>query len=392
MRQQPGESKDRLPREESLVQGDRVSTSRDELPPYVEERLRRPWPAGVPIVEASTPVLSFGDPTVASIATLGLNPSLREFRNAKGDLLTGRKRRLADLEQLGIASLEPASRDSLLAVKAACDSYFQVQPYHWFRPLEQLLLGLDTSYYDGSACHLDLVQWATDPVWSGLPKAQRQALITADSAFLREQLRQENVRLVLANGRTVIDALKAQVPLEVVDTITDGKLTASVVSGEADGVRYVGWTCNLQNQPGALALIPHIQRSLNRVLRPAEEHVLMTNIERKTAVESKAALAALLRRWHNQTNEPTIGDVGSYGGTPWIYVELPSATVVLNADTKRAAVAEYLQACDSHGDDLPWQVTANRSGKVNKVLYGGRDKAPGWYAYTLGVLDAPVTL
>jgi hypothetical protein len=34
------------------------------------------------------------------------------------------------------------------------------------RTLNQILkIGTPTSYYDGTACYLDLVQWATEPAW-----------------------------------------------------------------------------------------------------------------------------------------------------------------------------------------------------------------------------------
>jgi hypothetical protein len=52
-------------------------------------------------------------------------------------------------------------------VVADCAAYFQRNPYRrWFDPLDELLrAGVGASFYDGTACHLDLVQWATDPVW-----------------------------------------------------------------------------------------------------------------------------------------------------------------------------------------------------------------------------------
>jgi hypothetical protein len=41
-------------------------------------------------------------------------------------------------------------------------------PYRrWFDPLDQALrAAFGVSYYAGTACHLDLVQWATTPVWN----------------------------------------------------------------------------------------------------------------------------------------------------------------------------------------------------------------------------------
>lgn len=46
-------------------------------------------PAVAGIVGSSTPVLSFGDPLRAEVATLGINPSRREFFSRDGVLLSG---------------------------------------------------------------------------------------------------------------------------------------------------------------------------------------------------------------------------------------------------------------------------------------------------------------
>ena len=48
-------------------------------PGYVEDRIRRPAPERCFVVPASTPVVAFGNPGVARVATLGLNPSRIEF-------------------------------------------------------------------------------------------------------------------------------------------------------------------------------------------------------------------------------------------------------------------------------------------------------------------------
>jgi hypothetical protein len=55
----------------------------------------RPAPAAANIVARSSPVLSFGDPLTADVATLAINPSRKEFYSTAGELLAGAKRRLA---------------------------------------------------------------------------------------------------------------------------------------------------------------------------------------------------------------------------------------------------------------------------------------------------------
>lgn len=128
--------------------------------------VRRRPAEGTGVAAGSTPVVSFGDPATARAATLGKNPSRREFVDDAGVLLRGDRRRLATLESLGAASLEVLSDELAATVVADCAMYFRRQPYRrWFDPLDLLLRdGVGARYYDGTACHLDLVQWATDPV------------------------------------------------------------------------------------------------------------------------------------------------------------------------------------------------------------------------------------
>ena len=139
-------------------------------------------------------------------------------------------------------------------VVAGCDGYFQRNPYwRWFRPLEQVLQSLGVSYTDRSACHLDLVQWATDPVWGKLPPATHQSLIAADAAFLRQQLTAESIITLLLNGCSVIDAFTAAygVSLKTVQTVRDRSVSTNLVAGTAlQGIVVVGRSVNLQSSFG----------------------------------------------------------------------------------------------------------------------------------------------
>lgn len=71
------------------------------------EMAARPAPPVTSIVEHSTPVLSFGDPLRAEVATLGINPSRLEFYSPAGVILTGGERRLATTASLGVAPGQP---------------------------------------------------------------------------------------------------------------------------------------------------------------------------------------------------------------------------------------------------------------------------------------------
>jgi hypothetical protein len=226
------------------------------LPEYIEDRLRRAPPPGAPIVPGSTPVLAFGDPNQARVATLGLNPSRVEFLGRDGNELVGEKRRLPTLRSLGVARLTDAPSEVLEKVVDGCNGYFDRNPYtQWFDPLDQINeAGCGASYQDGSACHLDLVQWATDPTWRGLrPPSLRRALIEADRGFFLRQVNEEEVEILLLNGVSVVREFEkaSQVSLLRTEDVTAGGYAKSkMFQGALGEVRVIGWSINLQSSPG----------------------------------------------------------------------------------------------------------------------------------------------
>ena len=224
------------------------------LKSYLAERVRRE-PSSPSVVPGSTPVLAFGDPTTAKAATVGLNPSRIEFLDSKGHLLEGTSRRLATLASLGLTQISQATDEQVQEVLDGCADYFRRNPYRrWFDQLEPVLNAADASYYAGTACHLDLIQWATDPTWKALPAVERQSMLREDSAFLLAQLEQERIETVLLNGMGVIRRFQRQfdVSLPVADVIDDGgHQPTRICSGRlSDRVRVVGWSTNMQSSFG----------------------------------------------------------------------------------------------------------------------------------------------
>lgn len=224
------------------------------VPDYVAERIRCAVPVNCSVVPSSTPVVSFGNSGVARVATLGLNPSRVEFEEKDG-WLEGAKRRLATHQSLEVTTLVDAPDTVVAQVLTECHDYFLRNPYwKWFGQLETLLTSaVGASYKNGTACHLDLVQWATDPTWGHLGAAARKQLIAADRAFLRQQLMSERIELVLLNGGRVVDEVASTGVTftsrpSAVDAVHD-KSTPMVV-GRDRGVLYVGWRVNLQSSPG----------------------------------------------------------------------------------------------------------------------------------------------
>ncbi len=223
------------------------------IPRYIEERIRRPIPRGRCVVPGSTPVVAFGNCLTARVATLGLNPSRREFLDRKGALLKGDRRRLASRKWLGVSDLSRVSQEVIIKVFEECNRYFQRDHYAWFDKLEPVLRACGASYCDGSACHLDLVQWATDPTWGKLLKTKPlvcERLIADDLRFLRKQLKNATLQLLLINGTGVRTRFQHAMDLELAeaDVITKhGKQKTRLYTGELDHVRVVAWSTNLQN-------------------------------------------------------------------------------------------------------------------------------------------------
>ena len=221
------------------------------IPDYIQQRLRRPIPANSYVVPGSTPVVAFGNARTATVATLGLNPSWREFLDRSGDELGANDRRLATHGVLDISDLANAPASKIEQVLQDCDSYFQRNPYgEWFDKLEPVLQGCKASYYDGSACHLDLVQWATKPTWGDLrPREIRDRLINADAEFLRQQLTNGSVKLLLANGKSVIDQLRRRYDARLmeVDGIRNYN-TRFFVGRILDNVCVIAWSTYLQSR------------------------------------------------------------------------------------------------------------------------------------------------
>lgn len=332
---------------------------------------------------------------------MGINPSAREFVE-DGRLLTGDRGRLATLDALGAMACADLTAGQVAAVVADCAAYFQRRPYRrWLDPLDKLLrAGTDASYYDRSACHLDLVQWATDPTWSKLPRDVQQTLLDDGVLHLRAQLSHENVRLVVLNGRRVLTHVEALglASLTEVDQLPVGATSCRLYRGTGGGVRWVGWSTNLQSSWGVgAAFKERLGAWLADVCTTSEDAVrpeltVDGHLPQGLRLTGKAELIDVLQAWLGDSPAATIGDIGSFGGKPWIWVDVDGWTVALNADTKRSAV-EAVVRDHRHDPNRPGRVVANSRGKINKVVPSpDGPPLPGWYAYLPTPLDAEETI
>ena len=201
-------------------------------------------------------MIAFGNPLTARVATLGLNPSRQEFLSPDGQMLPEAQRRLATHQSLGTGDLASAPREVVGRVFEECCGYFQRNPYRrWFDQLEPLVKACGASYYDGSGCHLDLVQWATDPTWARLPWTQSKRKLLADDApFLVEQLRRENVKVLLVNGMGVLGHMARVVSAELraLEPIEGLRYQSTrVFSGTTqEGLKVIAWSTNMQSSHG----------------------------------------------------------------------------------------------------------------------------------------------
>jgi hypothetical protein len=202
-------------------------------------------------------VVAFGNPGLARVATLGLNPSRIEFE-VKGVELDGRARRFETLGALGLKSLLDAPPSAIERVWWRCTNSFHGNPYSWFQRLEEMLKAVGASYFENTACHLDLTQWATDPTWTGLGRPIRERLVAEDAEFLRAQLRTESISLLLLNGRAVLtafDRVLGGTLRPVSPPVTDGGTTTQLYEGNLEEVRVLGWSTNLQSSFGVTKLL-----------------------------------------------------------------------------------------------------------------------------------------
>jgi len=204
------------------------------------------------IIPWSCPVPAFGDLSRAQIATLGLNPSNREFVDNAGQELDGHRRRFHTLRSLGIHEWAAAEADHLRMIWDSCRSYFLANPYDvWFKQLDEILRDTGTSYYglQGKACHLDLVPYATSCKWTDLTRNQRLFLLSTAGTTLGELIRDSPVKALVLNGSSVITNFQsmAELPLgrEIMPDWTLGRRSGAHVAG----IGYKGVISRLSGVP-----------------------------------------------------------------------------------------------------------------------------------------------
>lgn len=232
-------------------------------------RLRaEPIPSTVP---GSLPVLSFGDLDSAAVATIGLNPSRQEYLDRHGRELDGSRRRFETLASLGAPHRAAMTDDQMGRAVDRMRGYFDPgRPiYSWFRGLARVVDGMGMCFQRRTAAHLDLVQEATDPVWSGLgtaDPAQARAVLERDLPFLRWQIETFPFHAVVCTSTRVLAEVTR---LLQVDPVSEGKLArvtwrVGMATLGRGRVGVVGWNIPLARPTG---LDTEGQRHLGATLR-----------------------------------------------------------------------------------------------------------------------------
>lgn len=197
---------------------------------------------GTGVISWSSPIPAFGDPSTARVATLGINPSNREFVDAAGRELVGRSRRFHTLQSLGIDRWADADAEHVRLMLAASGAYFSNSPYDgWFRRLDQLISSVGASFYGAhpSACHLDLVPFATSNKWTHLSGTQRSQLLESGD-ILGCLVRDSAIETLILNGQTVVSCFEHLAGATLGRRVIPGWRLPRESSPDVAGVAYVG--------------------------------------------------------------------------------------------------------------------------------------------------------
>lgn len=223
------------------------------------------------VIPWASPVLFFGDASKSKIATVGINPSNREFVDEKGFELHGKARRFPTLRSLGIRSWAECDDAGIESMIDHSVNYFSNSPYGlWFNKLEALISQTGCSYYSkrDPACHLDMVPFATADKWMALSTKQKKTLMADAGSTLGSALHSSQIELLVLNGTYVINAFVNSLNINLAATerieLALPRKTSTDIAGicyegsvsEIDGrdigrvIKVIGFNHNIQSSFG----------------------------------------------------------------------------------------------------------------------------------------------
>lgn len=207
------------------------------------DRLDDSIAATMDVIRWGCPVLSFGDLSTSRVATMGLNPSNREFVDESGNELEGAARRFHTLNSLGLSSWADADARHLKLILQSCSEYFLGNPYDtWFKKLDHVVQGAEASFYDPvrTACHLDLIPYATSRKWTELTTTQRSALLEVAADTLGLLLRDSPVRVLILNGQSVVDEFQEIAAISLDKQLMSEWTLPRSIGRDVSGYAYTG--------------------------------------------------------------------------------------------------------------------------------------------------------
>ena len=219
------------------------------IPDYIREHILHAQPPdGCCVPEGSIPDVAEGHFYSARVATVGINPHGIWKRE---DYLP-RVRSTLDEDDLDEQLLNRVWEEKT--------RYFERNTHRYFTALKPILNACGVTYggkYGADqpdlACSLDLVQWATEPLWNKLPTQcspdAQSKLLDDGAAFFKKLLQEnENIELLLGNGKTVAEQLQRTFKVRFAKWKVD-RLGAHLYCGDLLGRRFVGWSAFLSNSP-----------------------------------------------------------------------------------------------------------------------------------------------
>jgi len=186
------------------------------------------------------PIPYFGNIGSAEIATVGLNPSDKEFYCDKNIELINEARRFQTLSSLRLNKWENIKSKEIKTLKQNLDNYFQINPYkRWFNQLERIFSTAGYSYYDNTACHIDLIPYTTKIKWSSLKSQEQRFLLDSSTHDLKKCIEHSNINALILNGASVINGFLKSYDIKLKQQKVPS-WEVKTKKGNISGIKYKG--------------------------------------------------------------------------------------------------------------------------------------------------------
>lgn len=213
------------------------------------------------IIKDYAPILYFGDIMNSRIATVGLNPSDKEYYDSLGQSYD----RFFNKENLQVDSWSNISNEKIDQIKNSFDFYFNHRPYkNWFNRLEDLLVDGQFSYYFpyNNIVHLDIIPVATKDKWGSLSFSEQDFLINQFGNYLEYLITESYIEVCILNGQGVVDNFQKvfgqlidkkyveQWNIKTKNKVVKGKSYRTILKAKDKKILVLGFNHNIQSSFG----------------------------------------------------------------------------------------------------------------------------------------------